>query len=71
MKKHRIFQKERERLNRFVLENTDKVTKRFFSLDGQAYREGSIPRKFRDLRNWWRLWSCGVMIASHIILSKA
>ena len=49
MKKWEEFWKERERLNELVLENADKVTKRFFSLDSQAYREGSIPVKYKEL----------------------
>ncbi len=49
MKKWEAFWKERERLNELVLENADKVTKRFFSLDSQVYREGSIPIKYKEL----------------------
>ncbi len=49
MKKWEAFWKERERLNELVLENADKVTKRFFSLDSQVYREGSIPTKYKEL----------------------
>ncbi len=49
MKKWEIFWKERERLNELVLKNTDKVTKRFFSLDSQVYREGNIPVKYKEM----------------------
>ncbi len=49
MKKWEKFWKERERLNDLVLRNTDKVTKRFFSLDSQVYRDGAIPAKYREL----------------------
>ncbi len=49
MRKWEIFWKERERLNELVLKNTDKVTKRFFSLDSQVYREGNIPLKYKEM----------------------
>ncbi len=49
MRKWEIFWKERERLNELVLKNTDKVTKRFFSLDSQVYREGNIPVKYKEM----------------------
>jgi len=58
-------------LNRLVLENTDKVTKRFFSLDGQAYREGSIPRKYKELMGMVAslVLRCDDCITYHIIES--
>ncbi len=49
MKKWEKFWKERERLNELVLKDTDRVTKRFFSLDSQAYREGNIPVRYKEL----------------------
>lgn len=43
------FRKERELLNKLVLENADKTIKRFFSLDNQTYREGALPEKYKEL----------------------
>ena len=43
------FRKERERLNARVLETASLETKRFFSLDGQAYRAGALPAKIKEL----------------------
>ncbi|GAB4378098.1 MAG: carboxymuconolactone decarboxylase family protein [Calditrichia bacterium] len=44
------FQKERSRLNEIVLKYADLTTKRFFSLDSQAYREsGVLPVKIKEL----------------------
>src|SRR5262249_57128510 len=43
------FRKERERLNARVLETASLETKRFFSLDGQAYRAGALPAKTKEL----------------------
>jgi AhpD family alkylhydroperoxidase len=43
------FQKEREELNRLVMEHAGQGTKRFYSLDSQAYREGALPAKVKEL----------------------
>ena len=43
------FRKERERLNARLLETANLETKRFFSLDGQAYRAGALPAKTKEL----------------------
>lgn len=43
------FQKEREALNRTVMEYADLGIKRFFSLDSQAYREGALPPKTKEM----------------------
>ncbi len=45
----KAFWEEREALNDVVLENADLVTKRFFSLDHQAYQEGALPVKTKEL----------------------
>lgn len=45
----KAFWEEREALNDVVLENADRVTKRFFSLDHQAYQEGALPVKTKEL----------------------
>jgi AhpD family alkylhydroperoxidase len=44
------FTDERERLNEIVFKYAALPTKRFFSLDGQAYRdEGILPGKYKEL----------------------
>ncbi len=43
------FQKEREALNELVMQYAGQGTKRFYSLDSQAYREGALPRKIKEL----------------------
>ncbi len=42
------FQAERARLNDVVMKYAGLETKRFFSLDGQVYREGAWPVKFKE-----------------------
>lgn len=37
------FREERERLNEVVHAHGTQVTKRFFNLDGAAYRDGALP----------------------------
>ena len=43
------FQAERERLNENVIKYAGLTTKRFFSLDTQAYREGTLPVKVKEM----------------------
>ena len=43
------FQKQREDLNQLVMKYAGQGTKRFYSLDSQAYREGALPTKFKEL----------------------
>src|SRR5210317_834164 len=43
------FQKQREELNQLVMEYAGQGTKRFYSLDSQAYREGALPVKVKEL----------------------
>ena len=43
------FQKEREKLNQLVMEYAGQGTKRFYSLDSQAYRKGALSSKFKEL----------------------
>ena len=39
----------RERMNEKILSSNDKVLKRFFSLDHQAYDDGALPKKTKEL----------------------
>lgn len=43
------FQNEREELNQLVMEYADQGTKRFYSLDSQAYREGALSCSVKEL----------------------
>jgi len=43
------FQQERERLNEIVMKYAPLEIKRFFSLDGQVYREGALSAKFKEM----------------------
>jgi len=43
------FQKKREELNLLVMKYAGQGTKRFYSLDSQAYREGALPTKIKEM----------------------
>ena len=43
------FQREREDLNQLVMSYAGQGTKRFYSLDSQAYREGALSSKVKEL----------------------
>ena len=43
------FQHEREALNELVMKYAGLGTKRFYSLDSQAYRQGALPAKTKEL----------------------
>lgn len=43
------FQKQREELNQLVMKYAGQGTKRFYSLDSQAYREGALSGKVKEL----------------------
>ena len=43
------FQEKREELNRLVMDFAGKGTKRFYSLDSQAYRKGVLPAKIKEM----------------------
>ena len=43
------FQKQREELNQLVMAYAGQGTKRFYSLDSQAYRDGALPVKVKEL----------------------
>lgn len=43
------FSEERERLNAIVMEYAGLTTKRFFSLDSQAYREGALSARTKEM----------------------
>ncbi|MGB5749493.1 MAG: carboxymuconolactone decarboxylase family protein [Desulfobacterales bacterium] len=43
------FKTQREDLNKLVMKYAGQGTKRFYSLDSQAYREGALPTKVKEL----------------------
>ncbi len=43
------FQAERLRANERILGGNDRVIKRFFRLDGEAYEDGALPAKTKEL----------------------
>jgi AhpD family alkylhydroperoxidase len=43
------FQQEREHLNQVVMQYADLGIRRFFSLDSQAYRQGALPPKTKEM----------------------
>jgi len=43
------FQEEREKLNDLVMKYAGLGTKRFYNLDHQAYQEGALPVKIKEL----------------------
>ena len=43
------FQEERQALNELVMQYAGLGTKRYYSLDSQAYREGALPVKTKEL----------------------
>lgn len=43
------FQTERTRLNEIVMKYAQLEMKRFWSLDGQVYRDGALPVKFKEM----------------------
>ena len=49
MTKIEEFQKDRQRLNDIVMKYAQLETKRFFSLDGQVYRDGALPTKTKEM----------------------
>lgn len=43
------FQQERERLNKLVMNYAGRDIKRFYSIDAQAYEDGALPAKTKEL----------------------
>jgi len=49
MTKAQAFFERRDRLNEAVLAGADRTTKRFFALDHDAYAEGALPARTKEL----------------------
>ncbi len=43
------FQEFRQKMNQKILEKADRETKRFFALDKNAYKEGALSKKTKEL----------------------
>lgn len=43
------FWEEREKLNEKILKEGNLYTKRFFALDNDVYKDGAIPRKYKEM----------------------
>ncbi len=43
------FQKERQRLNEVVMKHASLKIKRFYALDSEAYRNGALPAKTKEM----------------------
>jgi len=43
------FEKERDESNKKVLDFSGKIVKRYFNLDLNAYRDGALPKKTKEL----------------------
>ena len=43
------WERERERLNSLVLDNANLGTRRFFALDNQAYLDGALPARTKEM----------------------
>lgn len=74
MKKNRAgkFSEERERLNQLVLKYAGVNVKRFFSLDSQVYRQGTLPAKTKELMGLVAslVLRCDDCIMYHVIRCK-
>ncbi|MDD3803093.1 MAG: carboxymuconolactone decarboxylase family protein [bacterium] len=66
------FRKERERLNKVVMDYSDTVTKRFFALDTQTYEEGALSKKQKELMGLVAsiVLRCDDCILYHLIRAK-
>ena len=63
------FRKERERLNKRILETANLTTKRFFALDDQCYKDGVLPARTKELMGLVGslVLRCDDCIAYHVI----
>jgi ribonuclease HI len=66
------FQAERARLQALVLDKGTTTTKRFFNLDGAAYRDGALPAKTKELLGLAAstVLRCDDCINYHLLQSK-
>jgi ribonuclease HI len=72
MTKKEAFMSRRESGNEAVLRHADLTIKRFLALDGDAYQEGVIPSKYKELLGLVAsaVLRCGDCIAYHVLRAK-
>ena len=72
MTKKEAFVSRRKRGNEAVLRHADLTVKRFLALDGDVYREGAIPMKYKELLGLVAsaVLRCGDCIAHHVIRAE-
>lgn len=69
MAKLKAFHEFRTRMNERILESGTRETKRFFQLDGAAYRDGTLPAKTKELLGLTAsmVLRCNDCISYHVI----
>ncbi len=69
MSKLKAFHEFRTRMNDRILESGTRETKRFFQLDGAAYRDGALPAKTKELLGLTAsmVLRCNDCISYHVI----
>lgn len=69
MSKLKAFHEFRTRMNERILESGTRETKRFFQLDGAAYRDGALPAKTKELLGLTAsmVLRCNDCISYHVI----
>lgn len=72
MTKKEAFVLRRERGNEAVLRHANLTVKRFLALDGDAYQEGAIPTKYKELLGLVAsaVLRCGDCVAYHVVRAK-
>lgn len=71
MDKLQQFREYREKMNEKILQDGDRITKRFFSLDSAAYQAGALDTKTKELMGLVAsaVLRCNDCITYHIIRS--
>jgi AhpD family alkylhydroperoxidase len=72
MEKHRAFFERRKKQNELVLRKANLTIKRFFALDHEAYGEGEIPKKYKELLGLVAstVLRCSDCITYHLVRAK-
>ena len=72
MTKQEAFFARRERGNEVVLRHGNLTVKRFFALDSDAYKDGAIPAKYKELLGLVAsaVLRCGDCVTYHVVRAK-
>ncbi len=72
MTKAQAFLERRDRLNEAVLAQADRTAKRFFALDHDAYAEGALPARTKELLGLVAsaVLRCDDCVAYHLVRAK-